>query len=143
MTCNEKQRTEYEHRRCLTLVVDIFTKLRSNSHCEQWEHRKHSACTLTFVAHIAICYERHHCHQCPKDFVLLILHEVACKRCYSNHNHYHILNICNGFTCPERIWSNLIKCKVALKHIYSILLEWENCRVIKHTKQCHQPESAT
>ena len=32
--------------------------------------------------------------------------------------------------------------KVALKHVHRIFLEWENCRVVKHAEQCHQPETA-
>ena len=30
-----------------------------------------------------------------------------------------------------------------MKHVYCIFLEWENGRIIKHTKQCNEPETTT
>ena len=48
----------------------------------------------------------------------------------------------NRGTGPERFRVNLGKRKVALKHVYRILLEREDCRVIENAKQRYEPKAA-
>ncbi len=141
MACNKQERSEYEHGGRFSLIVDIFAKDGGNSHCEQGENREDGGCRLAFVAHEAICNQGDN-GDCKGHVAHgLIFGEVTCKSCRSHNDHNYILDYGNGIRCPERAFERGIEGDVALQHIYGILLEREDGRVVEYAQQGDQPKT--
>ena len=54
MAGNEQDASQYEHRGCLAMMVEIGTKDWGNQHGQQWEYCKDRLCRLAHIAHITI-----------------------------------------------------------------------------------------
>ena len=142
MAQNEQHRTHDEHSGCLTLVVNVVTQDRCDTYSKQREHRKHCFGTLTHIAHVAEHNQGYNGQAEQGVFHLCLLWKVAGK-CSCGHNkHDDILNDGHRVRCPKWIGGYFGKRKVALQHVYCILLEGEDGWVVKYTEKGYKPETA-
>ena len=122
-------------------MVNIAAKYRGDTYCQQGEDGKDCSCRLAHIAHITVCNESDDCHYQRRNFYALVLNESEAEGACSRYKHDDVLDICAGIRAPEGRRIGRGQRDVALKHIYGIFLEGEDCRVIEYAEKCHQPEA--
>ena len=123
-------------------MVHIVAEHRCDAYGEEREHGKDRLCRLTHVAHVAVGHECHDRNNEHGAFGCLVVHEVEHEGCSSHNEHDGILHDGHRWRSPERVGGHLCEREVTLQHVYGILLEGEDGRIVEHAEQRHEPEAA-